>query len=110
MSQPEILRHTGPHQVSVTEGSKNAQSRHASERSALEPSAKNEPKDLHLQDRSDHPPPDTQLSDSAADSTDVWHGDDTMSLRIAQLKKQNLALGVRLQRLTGSSRKEESNE
>jgi hypothetical protein len=112
MSQPEIVRHSGAHQVTMTEGSKNAQSRHGTEKSTAVPdTARIEPQAIHWREHATPVrSPEAQLSHGAADSTDVWHGDDDMSLRMAQLQKRNLSLAQRLQRMTGSGRKEEKNE
>ena len=110
MSQPEILRHAGPHQVSVAVGSKNAQGRQAVERTPLEESPKAELTDIEWHNHADPAPADAQLSDSAADSENVWIVDQDMSLRVDQLKKRNLDLGIRLQRMIGSGRKEEKIE
>ncbi len=110
MSQPDILRHSGPHQVTVAEGSKNAQSRQAAELSPLEDSPSAAFADIRSHEHSDPASDETQLSEPAADSSDDWYADDDMSLRMDQLKKHNLALAQRLQRLTKSGRKEEKNE
>jgi hypothetical protein len=110
MSQPDILRHSGPHQVTVAEGSKNAQSRQAVERSALEDRPSADFADIRSHEHPDPASDETQLSEPAADSSDDWYADDDMSLRMDQLKQHNLALAQRLQRLTKSGRKEEKNE
>ena len=110
MSQPEILRHTGPHQVSVADGSKHAQSRQAVDRSTMEEGPKATLTEIEWRNHAPPPSAEAQLSNLSADSEDVWRVDHDMSLRMDQLKKHNLALRQRLQRMTGSGRKEERNE
>ncbi len=110
MNKPEILKHSGSHQVSITAGSKNAQSKQSAERSALNPGPQIGLQNTHLNDHPEPISPEAQLPAADADSADVWDSEDDMSRRMDQLNQKNLELGQKLHRLTRSGRKEEKNE
>ena len=106
MNQPEVLRQSGPHRVEVSEGSKNAQRRQAQDRNALP-----EAQPLHQGEEWSPKPTEheyksmTQIPDAAVDTSEVWHGEDVLSERLAQLQRFNQKLQSRLQSksLTGAN-------
>ena len=106
MNQPEVLRQSGPHRVEVSEGSKNAQRRQAQERNALPPTQHLYQGDEWVPEPSAHEYKSmTQIPAAVVDTSEVWHGEDVLSERLAQLQRFNQKLKSRLQSksLTGAN-------
>jgi len=109
MNQPEVLRQSGPHKVEVSEGSKNAQRRQAQERNAVPQAQPLHHDDAWKPASQTHAAKKlTQIPQSEVDPTDVWHGEDALSERLAQLQRFNQKLTSRLQSktLTGANEDE----
>jgi hypothetical protein len=111
MNQPSVLRQKSPHKVEVSEGSKDAHRRLASERSATPP-----PTPITLAEPWTSAPsphthaPSAQISQAPADTSEAWHGDDAMAERLAQLRKNNQRLAQRLRTTTLTGPHEDANE
>ena len=112
MSSGSIIRNHSPHQVEVSEGSRDASRRHGPAQSAL-------PSTIHgntatTQLKTSPPLPSastgTQLSTVAADTTDAWFGDTDMADRLNRLRLKNKQLNQQLSRTERSGRNEDPHE
>lgn len=111
MTQPPVLRQKSPHKVEVSEGSKDAHRRQASDRLG----APAPPPITHAEQWTlAHPPQPavhkTQIFQTSADTTEAWYGDDAMAERLAQLRINNRRLALRLNPTTLTGINEDANE